>query len=246
PRDRRSHFRRRRLAVFAVLGQAGMAALARRPHLFPDRVREPPAGHAAVGNLVLDQAPRCADFSARSTDLGDRNTNGTRITRISCLLCFLCSCPGILEGVTPIINAQGLTKTYGIVPLFQNISFTVSEGDRIGVIGPNGSGKSTLMQILCGIVQPDSGEVAVRKRAKLGYIAQNSSFEPGATAASVVQRALDRASIRLEEQNARMAETLGRAGFTDFQVAARALSGGWQKRLAIVEGLVQAPDILFL
>jgi ATP-binding cassette subfamily F protein uup len=148
--------------------------------------------------------------------------------------------------VTPIINAQGLSKTYGIVPLFQNISFTVSEGDRIGVIGPNGSGKSTLMQILCGIVQPDSGEVAVRKRAKLGYIAQNSRFEPGATAASVVQRALDRGSVRLEERNARMAETLGRAGFTDFEVCATALSGGWQKRLAIVEGLVQAPDILFL
>jgi ATP-binding cassette subfamily F protein uup len=148
--------------------------------------------------------------------------------------------------VTPIINAQGLSKTYGIVPLFQNISLTVSEGDRIGVIGPNGSGKSTLMQILCGIVQPDSGEVAVRKRSKLGYVAQNSTFEPGATAASVVQRALERASIRVEERNARMAETLGRAGFIDFHVAAASLSGGWQKRLAIVEGLVPAPEILFL
>src|SRR5262249_23280909 len=138
-------------------------------------------------------------------------------TRILCLvlLVFLSWYP---QGVTPIINAQGLTKTYGIVPLFQNISFTVSEGDRIGVIGPNGSGKSTVMQILCGIVQPDSGEVAVRKRAKFGYVAQNSRFEPGETAASVVQRALERAFIRVEERDARMAETLGRAGFTNFEV----------------------------
>jgi ATP-binding cassette subfamily F protein uup len=163
-------------------------------------------------------------------------------------MCLLCSLvvPFYPQIVTPVINAQGLTKTYGIVPLFHNISFTVSEGDRIGVIGPNGSGKSTLMQILCGIVQPDSGEVAVRKRAKLGYVTQNSKFEPGETAASIVQRALERAAIRMEERDARMAETLGRAGFTNFEVEAAALSGGWQKRLAIVEGLVQAPDILFL
>jgi len=62
--------------------------------------------------------------------------------------------------LAPIINAQGLSKRYGIAPLFQNVSFTVSEGDRIGLIGPNGSGKSTLLEILYGRVQPDSGEVA--------------------------------------------------------------------------------------
>ena len=102
------------------------------------------------------------------------------------LLAFL-SCYS--QVVTPLINAQGVSKTYGILPLFQNIAFTVSEGDRIGVIGPNGSGKSTLMQILCGIVQPDSGEVAVRKRTRFGYVAQNSKFEPGETVAAVVQPA---------------------------------------------------------
>ena len=159
------------------------------------------------------------------------------------LLAFL-SCYS--QVVTPLINAQGVSKTYGILPLFQNIAFTVSEGDRIGVIGPNGSGKSTLMQILCGIVQPDSGEVAVRKRTRVGYVAQNSKFEPGETVVAVVQRSLERASIGLEERGARMAETLGRAGFTNFEVEAASLSGGWQKRLAIVEGLIPAPDILFL
>ncbi len=63
----------------------------------------------------------------------------------------------------PIISAQGLSKRYGIAPLFQNVSFTVSEGDRIGLIGPNGSGKSTLLDILSGRVRPDAGDVAVRK-----------------------------------------------------------------------------------
>ncbi len=60
----------------------------------------------------------------------------------------------------PIISAQGLCKRYGVVPLFQNLSFTISEGDRIGVIGPNGSGKSTLLDILSGITLPDTGDGA--------------------------------------------------------------------------------------
>jgi len=148
--------------------------------------------------------------------------------------------------VTPIINAQGISKIYGADPLFRDISVTVSEGDRIAVIGPNGSGKSTLLQILCGILKPDTGDVAVRKRTKLAYVAQNSSFPPGRTIKSIIESALERATIPMEEQGLRLAETLGRAGFTDFEVEAAALSGGWQKRLAIVEGLVQATDILLL
>ena len=134
----------------------------------------------------------------------------------------------------PIINAQGLSKKYGVSPLFENLSFTVSEGDRIGVIGPNGSGKSTLLQILEGRIQPDSGDVAIRKRARLSYVSQQSEFPSGATVRSVVGDA------------PAAPEVLGRSGFTDFDTPADSLSGGWRKRLAIVEGLVQAPDILLL
>jgi ATP-binding cassette subfamily F protein uup len=146
----------------------------------------------------------------------------------------------------PIINAQLISKTYGIAPLFQKISFTVSEGDRIGLIGPNGAGKSTLLQILEGRVKPDSGNVAVRKRTRLSYVAQDSGFAAGQTVKSIVEDAMERAAVPEPERQSLMAETLGRAGFTDFQVQATSLSGGWRKRLAIVEGLVQAPDILLL
>ena len=76
----------------------------------------------------------------------------------------------------PIINAQDISKAFGANPLFQNICFTVSEGDRIGLIGPNGSGKSTLLRILAGDVSPDSGEIAVRKRIRLSYVEQDSKF----------------------------------------------------------------------
>jgi ABC transport system ATP-binding/permease protein len=146
----------------------------------------------------------------------------------------------------PIINAQGISKSFGANPLFQNISFTVSEGDRIGLIGPNGSGKSTLLRILAGDASPDGGEIAVRKRVRLSYVEQDSKFKPGDTVRSVAQSAMERAGMPESERGTRFAETLGRAGFEDLAVQASALSGGWQKRLAIVEAIVQGPDILLL
>ena len=146
----------------------------------------------------------------------------------------------------PIIAAQGLSKRYGAEPLFHNISFTVSEGERIGLIGPNGSGKSTLLEILCGRVLPDAGEVAIRKRTRLASVAQNSEFPPDATIRSVIAGALHRAEVPEKERASRVAEPLGRAGFTDLDTPTEALSGGWRKRLAIVESLVQAPDVLLL
>ena len=146
----------------------------------------------------------------------------------------------------PLINVQEISKAFGANPLFQNVSFTVSEGDRIGLIGPNGSGKSTLLRILAGDVDPDSGGVAARKRLRLTYVEQDSSFDSGGTVRSVVERALERSNVQESERGTLFAETLGRAGFEDLEAQAAALSGGWQKRLAIVEALVQAPDVLLL
>ena len=146
----------------------------------------------------------------------------------------------------PIINAQKISKTFGAKPLFEDISFTVSEGDRIGLIGPNGSGKSTLLRILAGMEQPDSGDVATRKRLQLSYVEQDSNFVAGASVQAVVQRAIERSVTTAAERGTHFAETLGRAGFEDPELEVASLSGGWQKRLAIVEALVQTPDVLLL
>jgi ATP-binding cassette subfamily F protein uup len=148
--------------------------------------------------------------------------------------------------LAPIINAQGISKSFGSTVLFQNISFTISEGERIGLIGPNGSGKSTLLRILAGDEDVDSGEIAIRKRVRLTCVLQESKFASGETVRSVVEKALDRAAVSMTERGTRFAETLGRAGFDELETPATALSGGWQKRLAIVEALVQGPDILLL
>jgi ATP-binding cassette subfamily F protein uup len=148
--------------------------------------------------------------------------------------------------LAPIISAHKVSKKYGIGPLFQNISFTVSEGDRIGLIGPNGSGKSTLLAVLDGRVKPDSGDVAVRKGTRFNCVLQVSGFAPGATIRSIVENSLQSVAVPPEERASRMAETLGRAGFTELDIPTESLSGGWRKRLAIVEALIQQPDILLL
>jgi ABC transport system ATP-binding/permease protein len=126
------------------------------------------------------------------------------------------------------------------------LSFQVSEGERIGVIGPNGSGKSTLLEILSGRLQPDSGELAFRKGTHLSLVRQVSDFAAGDTVRSVLTVALDEAGVEEEDRTGRIAAILGRAGFAEMDVAASTLSGGWRKRLAIVEALVRKPDVLLL
>ncbi len=154
----------------------------------------------------------------------------------------------------PILNAQGVSKRFGATPLFEKISFAVNEGDRIGLIGPNGAGKSTLLAVLAGEVEPDAGEVSVRRRARIGYVRQISEYGAGLTVRSVMEAALERASVPSNEREQRLRETLGRAGFADdgtdtsirMDAEAASLSGGWRKRLAIAEAMVTEPDVLLL
>jgi ATP-binding cassette subfamily F protein uup len=148
--------------------------------------------------------------------------------------------------VATLLNGQGLTKSFGAAALFREIGFQVDEGDRIGLIGPNGSGKSTLLGVLAGEIDPDEGEVARRRLTKLSYVSQVSEFTPGVTARDVVQQALKRAGVHESEWEGRIAETLGRAGFEDFETEAQTYSGGWKKRLSIAQALAQQPDVLLL
>jgi ABC transport system ATP-binding/permease protein len=146
----------------------------------------------------------------------------------------------------PILNAQSITKQFGAKPLFQEISFTVEEGARIGLIGPNGAGKSTLLAILAGTVQPDAGELAVRKGTRAAYVPQDSVFAPGLAVRQVLETALGAAHVPETDREGRLRELAGRAGFEDLAAEAASLSGGWRKRLAIVEALVSQPDVLLL
>ncbi len=146
----------------------------------------------------------------------------------------------------PVLNAQSLTKRFGAKTLFEGLSFVVDEGDRIGLIGPNGTGKSTLLAVLAGREDTDSGEVAVRKRARVAYVVQNSEFASGVDVRGVLEASVATSLVAEADREQRVRQMLGRVGFPDESALASSLSGGWRKRLAIAEAVIGEPDVLLL
>ncbi|MFL6291771.1 MAG: ABC-F family ATP-binding cassette domain-containing protein [Thermoanaerobaculia bacterium] len=145
-----------------------------------------------------------------------------------------------------LLTCESLTKGFGAHPLFEGLSFGLSEGDRVGLIGPNGSGKSTFLRILAGMEEADTGSRAVRRGTRMGYVPQDPAFPPGQTVEGVLAEALADDHSEDFEKATRVAVGLGRAGFNDPAQAVDVLSGGWKKRLAIARELVRAPDVLLL
>jgi len=139
----------------------------------------------------------------------------------------------------PLITCQSISKAFGDRPLFEDLSFGVSEGDRVGLIGPNGSGKSTFLKILAGLIEPDEGECTRRKGLRVGYVPQHPAFKSGRTVGEVVA-----AASGDDAHEAGIA--LSRAGFTTPTTRAETLSGGWKTRLAVACALVGDPDVLLL
>ncbi|MFL6237815.1 MAG: ABC-F family ATP-binding cassette domain-containing protein [Thermoanaerobaculia bacterium] len=146
---------------------------------------------------------------------------------------------------TLLLSCDSVGKGFGR-PLFENLSFGVFEGDRVGLIGPNGSGKSTLLKILAGSEEPDSGIRSLRRGVRMGYVPQDPLFPTGKTVEEVVTEALMDDPAEDFEKISRVAVTLGRAGFNDPAQAVDILSGGWRKRLAIARELVKEPDVLLM
>jgi ATP-binding cassette subfamily F protein uup len=141
-----------------------------------------------------------------------------------------------------LLSCQSVTASFGVNPLFEDISLAISDGDRVGLIGPNGSGKSTLLNILAGEKRPEAGAVSVRKGARLGYVAQDVAFLPDLSVRQVLV-----AAVSSEAEHSGAIETaLGQAGFENGDAVAASLSGGWKRRLAIARALVRHPDILLL
>jgi ATP-binding cassette subfamily F protein uup len=145
-----------------------------------------------------------------------------------------------------LLSASALGKSFGARPLFENLSVSIAEGERTGLIGPNGSGKTTLLEILAGRETPDAGVRALRKQTRLAYVPQDSLFGPEDTVGSVLTAALAGLAMEEREKAARQETMLGRAGFDAPATPAAALSGGWRKRLALAAALVTAPDVLLL
>ncbi|MBW3671389.1 MAG: ATP-binding cassette domain-containing protein [Acidobacteria bacterium] len=146
-----------------------------------------------------------------------------------------------------LLTCERITKGFGARPVFENLSFTLNEGDHVGLIGPNGSGKSTLLRILAGAEVPDSGTRSIRKTVRVGYVPQDPVFAPGRSVEDVVLEGLaDDDTLEDYEKLSRVGQALGKSGFTDLGQKTDVLSGGWRKRLAIATELAREPDILLL
>lgn len=145
--------------------------------------------------------------------------------------------------MTSLLSINSLTKSFGTQRLFEDLSFTISKGDQIGIIGPNGSGKSTLLKIIAKMESPDQGNVARRQGLRVGYASQAPEF--------VDQPMLDLLIESSQEGDVYSRTTkasilLGKMGFSDPEKSAATLSGGWKKRLDIARALMGDPDILLL
>ena len=145
-----------------------------------------------------------------------------------------------------LLAARDLCKSHAAVPLFERLSITFHEGERVGLIGPNGGGKTTLLKILAGVETADSGEVDRSNTAQLAYLPQVDVFPEGITVEEAVLGAVSSDAIEPHERTVRARKMIRRLGFESTDRRVEELSGGWRKRLAIGRALVQEPDLLLL
>ena len=142
---------------------------------------------------------------------------------------------------TPYLDVQGLTKHFGAQVLFENISFSIAEGQKVGLVAQNGTGKSTLLSILTGKEGKDSGECIYRNNLRIGYLEQSPQFD--------MQESVLDACFNHEgspEKIIKAKQILTQLKITDLQQPMGQLSGGQQKRVALANVLITEPDFIIL
>ena len=146
----------------------------------------------------------------------------------------------------PLLSCQTLSKSFGASPLFTDISLTINEKERLGLIGPNGSGKSTFLKLMAGRMKPDHGEISVKNDIKLVYLPQDDQFNDEKSIEDVLVECLEGQQLEETERYSRIQRWIARAQFENSEQNSASLSGGWKKRLSIVSCLIREPDLLLL
>lgn len=141
----------------------------------------------------------------------------------------------------PFVDVQNLSKSFGEQWLFDDISFSIGQGQRIGLIAKNGTGKSTLLSILCGREAYDSGSIIYKRELTVGYLEQSPSFNAGDT---VLEACFNHE--KNEEKILKAKQILTQLKISDMDKPMGELSGGQQKRVALANVLITSPDMLIL
>ncbi len=143
--------------------------------------------------------------------------------------------------MTPFLDVQNLTKSFGALVLFQNINFSVGEGQKVALIAKNGTGKSTLLEILAGHEGYDNGSIIFRNDIRIGYLDQSPKFAPDE---SVLDACFNHQGD--PERILKAKQILTQLHIDDLNQPMKQLSGGQQKRVALANALITEPDFLIL
>ena len=141
----------------------------------------------------------------------------------------------------PYIDIQGLSKSFGALTLFEDISFSISEGQRVGLIAKNGTGKSTLLSVLTGKEGYDAGKIICKRDLKIGYLEQSPWFDPDESVLDACFNHHDE-----EERLLKAKQILTQLKIKDLTQPMGQLSGGQQKRVALANVLITEPELLIL
>ncbi len=148
--------------------------------------------------------------------------------------------------MTLYLNCEQLSKSFGSRVLFEDLSFSIFSGDRVGLIGPNGSGKTTLLKILAGCETANEGTISAKRGLRIGYVPQVCEF-PDETPEAILLRALPSDDPRPDYEKELLVKTwLSKLGFQGDEPTAARLSGGWRKRLSVAKELLLSPDLILL
>ena len=142
---------------------------------------------------------------------------------------------------SPFLDVRDLTKSFGALQLFEGVSFSVAEGQRVGLIAKNGSGKSTLLSILAGKEGMDSGEIIFKRDLRVGFLEQSPAFSPDDTVLDACFNHHGDDAMVLKAK-----QILTQLKIGDLSQPMGQLSGGQQKRVALANVLITEPDLLIL
>lgn len=143
--------------------------------------------------------------------------------------------------MTPYVDVQSLTKSFGAHILFNNISFSIAEGQHVGLIAKNGTGKTTLLSILAGKESYESGSIIYRKDLRIGFLEQAPQFDPNESVLDACFNHNGEPEMVLKAK-----QILTQLKISDLEQRMGQLSGGQQKRVALANILITEPDMLIL